>query len=465
LSAKSTFEKLLLCLLVVCLTAAGNNLAFGVEPVAAPEDLPELELEKDELKFGFIKLTDCAPLVIAKEKGFFDEEGLQVEVTPQPNWKQLLDNVINGELDGAHMLSGQPLAATIGFGTKAHIVTAFTMDLNGNGITVSNDVWDKMVENDPALDTPTPQHPIKADSLKSVVQEKMDDGEKLQMGMVFPVSTHNYEIRYWLASAGIHPGMYTTEDIKGITDAQVELSVTPPPQMPSTLEAGIISGYCVGEPWNQQAVVKSIGVPVTTNYDIWKNNPEKVFGVTKQWADDNPNTHVAVVKALIRAGKWLDETDADGKLVNREEACRILSQPNYVGADFEVIRNSMTGFFVFQRSDKREMPDFNVFFKYQCTYPWYSDGVWFLTQMRRWGQISEAKSAAWYDETAKRVYLPDVYLDAAKRLLAAGLIEESDVPWDTDGYRPATSDFIDGLEYDGKKPIEYINSHAIGNKD
>jgi len=235
--------------------------------------------------------------------------------------------------------------------------------------------------------------------------------------------------------------------------------------MPSTLEAGIISGYCVGEPWNQQAVVKSIGVPVTTNYDIWKNNPEKVFGVTKQWADDNPNTHVAVVKALIRAGKWLDETDADGKLVNREEACRILSQPNYVGADFEVIRNSMTGFFVFQRSDKREMPDFNVFFKYQCTYPWYSDGVWFLTQMRRWGQISEAKSAAWYDETAKRVYLPDVYLDAAKRLLAAGLIEESDVPWDTDGYRPATSDFIDGLEYDGKKPIEYINSHAIGNKD
>lgn len=452
-------------LTALMLLLAAGPLSGSVINAAEPDEMAELELEKDELKFGFIKLTDCAPLVIAKEKGYFDEEGLQVEVTAQPNWKQLLDNVINGELDGAHMLSGQPLAATIGFGTKAHVVTAFTMDLNGNGITVSNDVWDQMVANDPALDTPTPKHPITASALKGVVQEKLDSGEKLQMGMVFPVSTHNYEIRYWLASSGIHPGMYTSEDIKGITDAQVELSVTPPPQMPSTLEAGIISGYCVGEPWNQQAVIKDIGVPVTTNYDIWKNNPEKVFGVTKAWADENPNTHVAVIKALIRAGKWLDETDADGKLVNREEACRILSQPNYVGADFEVIRNSMTGFFMFQKTDKREMPDFNVFYKYQCTYPWYSDGVWFLTQMRRWGQIPEAKPASWYDETAKSVYLPAVYLDAAKRLLADGLIDEGDVPWDTDGYRPPTSEFIDGIEYDGKKPIEYINSHTIGNKD
>ena len=442
-----------------------QNTLLATEPVVEPDDLPALELEKDQLKFGFIKLTDCAPIVIAKEKGFFEDEGLQVEVIAQPNWKQLLDNVINGELDGAHMLSGQPIAATIGFGTKAHIVTAFTMDLNGNGITVSNDVWEAMVESDPSLDTETPKHPITADSLKGVVQEKLDEGEKLQMGMVFPVSTHNYEIRYWLASAGINPGMYTSQDIKGITDAQVELSVTPPPQMPSALEAGIISGYCVGEPWNQQAVSKGIGVPVTTNYDIWKNNPEKVFGVNKKWADENPNTHTAVIKALIRAGKWLDETGDDGAFKNREEACRILSQPNYVGADFEVIKNSMTGYFYFQKSDKRAMPDFNVFFKYDCTYPWYSDGVWFLTQMRRWGQITEPKPASWYDETAKSVYLPAVYLDAAKRLLAEGKIEKTDVPWDTDGYKPATSDFIDGIEYDGKKPIEYLSKFKIGNKD
>jgi len=425
----------------------------------------QIDVEKDELKFGFIKLTDCAPIVIAKEKGFFEDEDLQVEVIAQPNWKTLLDNVITGELDGAHMLSGQPIAATIGFGTKAHIITPFTMDLNGNGITVSNSIWEEMQENEDSLDTPKPKHPITADALKPIVEERLEDGEKLQMGMVFPVSTHNYEIRYWLAAAGIHPGMYTKSDIGGRTDAQVELSVTPPPMMPATLEAGNIQGYCVGEPWNQQAVAKGIGVPVTTNYDIWKNNPEKVFGVTKKWADENPNTMLAVVKALIRAGKWLDETDSSGKLVNREEAARILSRPDYVGADYDVIKNSMTGFFYFQKTDKRPMPDFNVFFKYHCTYPWYSDGIWFLTQMRRWGQITEPKPASWYHETAKEVYKPDIYLKAAKLLLEDDLIEESEIPWETDGYKPPTKYFIDGILYDARDPIGYLNSHEIGNKD
>ena len=423
-----------------------------------------LDLEMDELKFGFIKLTDCATIVIAKEKGFFDDEGLLVEVVAQSNWKTLLDNVISGELDGAHMLSGQPIAATLGIGTKAHIITAFTMDLNGNGITVSNDIWRQMQANDPALDTPTPEHPITADALKPIAEKYISEGKKLQMGMVFPVSTHNYEIRYWLAAAGINPGMYTSADVGGRTDAMVELSVTPPPMMPQTLEAGNIQGYCVGEPWNQAAVAKGIGVPVTTNYDIWQNNPEKVFGVTKQWADDHPQTMLAVTKALIRAGKWLDEVDANGNYVNREEACRLLSRSDYVGADYEVIKNSMTGTFIFQRSDVREMPDFNVFFKYHCTYPWYSDGVWFLTQMRRWGQIGEPKEADWYASTVKEIYKPDIYMEAAGLLIDEGFLTEEEVPAsDTDGYKPPTSDFIDGTTYDGKKPLDYLASFEIGN--
>ena len=431
--------------------AVGLSATLGLTTFAPAAETEPLDVEKSELRFGFIKLTDCAPIVIAKEKGFFEDEGLSVEVIAQPNWKTLLDNVITGELDGAHMLSGQPIAATIGFGTSAHIITPFTMDLNGNGITVSNAIWEKMQENDPKLDSPTPPHPITADSLRPVVDEYIDEGEKLQMGMVFPVSTHNYEIRYWLAAAGIHPGMYTESDIGGRTDAEVELSVTPPPMMPATLEAGNIQGYCVGEPWNQQAVAKGIGVPVTTNYDIWKNNPEKVFGITAGWAEENPQTALAVTKALIKAGKWLDETDADGVLVNRVEAARILSRPDYVGADFDVIKNSMTGYFFFQKTDKRAMPDFNVFFKYHCTYPWYSDGIWFLTQMRRWGQITTPKPAEWYHETAKKVYRPDIYLEAAKLLLEEGFIEKADIPWETDGYKPATADFIDGVEYDGKR--------------
>lgn len=424
-----------------------------------------LDLEKDELKFGFIKLADCAPLVIAKEKGFFEAEGLQVSVIAQPNWKTLLDNVISGELDGAHMLSGQPIAATIGYGTQAHIVTSFTMDLNGNGITMSNSIWELMQENDEALQSPTPPHPITADSLKPVVEAILEDGEKLQMGMVFPVSTHNYELRYWLAASGIHPGMYTASDVGGRTDADVELSVVPPPMMPATLEAGNIQGYCVGEPWNQKAVSMGIGVPVTTNYDIWKNNPEKVFGVTQDWADENSQTHLAVVKALILAGKWLDETDADGNFLNRDEAARILSRADYVGTGYDIIKDSMTGFFYFQRTDKREMPEFNVFFNHHCTYPWYSDGVWFLTQMRRWGQITESMPAEWYDEVVKKVYKPQVYLEAARMLVDEGLLEEADIPWETDGYKPATDEFIDGVNYDGKKPLEYLKAHEIGNKD
>ncbi|MEM9365014.1 MAG: CmpA/NrtA family ABC transporter substrate-binding protein [Planctomycetota bacterium] len=432
----------------------------------AEDGATQLDLEKSDLKFGFIKLTDCAPLVIAKEKGYFADEGLNVEIEAQSNWKVLLDRVIDGQLDGAHMLSGQPIGATIGFGTKADIITAYSLDYNGNGITVSNEIWAKMQENDAALKSETPKHPITADSLKPIVAEYQAQGKDFPMGMVFPVSTHNYEIRYWLAAAGIHPGMYTAENIQGVVDADVLLSVTPPPQMPATLEAGTIFGYCVGEPWNQQAVVKGIGVPVTTNYDIWKNNPEKVFGVTKEWDEKHPNTHIAVVKALMRAGKWLDAVDDEGNFLNRQEACKILSMKDYVGADEDVIDNSMTGTFVFQKTDVRPMPDFNVFFKHYATYPHYSDCIWFLTQMRRWGQITEPKPAEWYEETAKKIYRPDIYRKAADMLISEGKLAASDIPApDYDGYREATTDFIDGKKYDAKDPLGYLSSFEIGHKE
>ncbi len=425
-----------------------------------------LDIEKPALKFGFIKLTDCAPLVIAKEKGFFDEEGLNVELEVQANWKNLLDGVINGQLDGAHMLAGQPIGATIGFGTQANIITAYSLDYNGNAITVSNEIWAQMQENEPRLKEPKPEHPITAASLKPIVDKYKQEGKNFAMGMVFPVSTHNYEIRYWLAAAGINPGTYTAENISGTVGADVILNVTPPPEMPKTLEAKTILGYCVGEPWNQQAVVKGIGVPVTTNYDIWKNNPEKVFGVTEEWNSKHPNTHLAIVKSLIRAGKWLDQTDASGKLVNRQEAAQILSGRNYVGADVDVIDNSMTGTFVFQKTDVREMPDFNVFFKYYSSYPHYSDCIWFLTQMRRWGQITEAKPAEWYAETAKRIYKPEIYQKAASMLVEEGKMSAEDFPAkEYDGYREVSTDFIDGKKYDAKDPIAYINSFEIGIKD
>jgi nitrate/nitrite transport system substrate-binding protein len=420
--------------------------------------------EKEDLKFGFIKLTDMAPLAIAYEKRFFEDEGLYVKLEAQANWKVLLDRVITGELDGAHMLAGQPLGATIGFGTKAHIITAFSMDLNGNGITVSNKVWKQMKSSIPKGKDGKPVHPIKADYLKPVVDKYKKDGKPFKMGMVFPVSTHNYELRYWLAAGGLHPGYYAPHkgDTSGQIKADVLLSVTPPPQMPATMEAGTIYGYCVGEPWNQQAVFKKIGVPVITDYEIWKNNPEKVFGVSKKWADKYPNTHIRVVKAMIRAAHWLDMNNN----ANRKEAVKILAKPNYVGADVEVIANSMTGTFEYEKGDKRKVPDFNVFFRYNATYPYYSDAIWYLTQMRRWGQIPEHKPDSWYMDIAKKVYRPDIYRKAAEELIAEGKLKAKDFPnFKTEtGFKPPQTQFIDNVTYDGKKPNDYLKKFKIGLK-
>ena len=437
------------------LIAAALILCLGAVPLQAVA-----ELEKEDLKFGFIKLTDMAPLAIAYEKGYFEDEGLYVTLEPQANWKVLLDRVIDGELDGAHMLAGQPLGATIGFGTRADIITAFSMDLNGNGITVSNDIWRQMKPYVPLDANGKPIHPIKADYLKPVVEQYKAEGKPFNMGMVFPVSTHNYELRYWLAAGGIHPGYYSGTDITGQIDADALLSVTPPPQMPATLEAGTIYGYCVGEPWNQQAVFKGIGVPVITDYEIWKDNPEKVFGVGAAWAEKYPNTHRAVIKALIRAGRWLDENND----ANRAEAVEILARSEYVGADYEVIANSMTGTFEYEKGDKRSLPDFNVFYRYFATYPYYSDAIWYLTQMRRWGQISEQKPDQWYHEIARKVYRPDIYLAAARSLLEEGKIKAEEIPWDSDGFREPQTEFIDGIVYDGQKPNDYLARFPIGLK-
>ncbi len=430
--------------------------------LTAPAFAETAGIEKDELKFGFIKLTDMAPLAVAYENGYFMDEGLFVTLEAQANWKVLLDGVIDGTLDGAHMLAGQPIAATIGYGTQANIVTPFSMDLNGNGITVSNEVWEMMKPHLEMLADGLPQHPISASALQPVLDEFAAAGKPFNMGMVFPVSTHNYELRYWLAAGGINPGFYSPEDVTGQIGADVFLSVTPPPQMPATLEAGTINGYCVGEPWNQQAVIKGIGVPVITDYEIWKNNPEKVFGLTEAFVEANPNTTIAITKALIRAAMWLDENDN----ANREAAVEILARPEYVGADADVIDNSMIGTFEYEPGDVREVPDFNVFFRHNATYPFYSDAIWYLTQMRRWGQIAESKPDSWFDEVAKSVYKPEIYLEAARQLVDEGLANEADFPWDSDGYKAATpgEDVIDGIPFDAHAPNAYIDSLPIGLK-
>lgn len=442
------------------LLALGITAAVISQSVLAAVGAPE----KEELKLGFIKLTDMAPLAVAYEKGFFEEEGLYVTLEAQANWKVLLDRVIDGQLDGAHMLAGQPIGATLGIGTKAEVVTAFSMDLNGKAVTVSNAIWDQMKASVPKGADGKPVHPIKADTLQGVVKGYKEQGKPVNFGMVFPVSTHNYMLRYWLAAGGIHPGLYApaSGDNSGQVNADVLLSVTPPPQMPATMEAGTIQGYCVGEPWNQAAVAKGVGVPVITDDAIWQNNPDKVFGVTKAFADQYPNTHIHLIKALIRAAYWLDANNN----ANRLDAVNIISRPNYVGADAKVIANSMTGTFEYEKGDKRPASDFNVFFRHHATYPYYSDAIWYMTQMRRWGQIAEAKPDSWYADMAKKVYRPDVYAIAAKELIAEGKMKASDFPdfASESGYKPADNHFIDGVTYDGHTPNAYLQQFTIGLK-
>lgn len=439
--------------LVMTLSACGGG------ETEAPAAVAKGDVEKPVLKLGFIKLTDMAPLAIAKEKGFFAEEGLTVTLEPQANWKVLVDNVASGGLDGAHMLAGHPIASGAGIGAKVKIVTPLSLDMNGKAVTLSNKVYDLIAPTLPKDADGKVTHPISAAALKPVVAKLKAEGKPLKMGMVFPVSGHNYVLRYWLAAGGLNPGYYLPADTAGVTGADVQLSVTPPPQMPSTLEAGTIDGFSVGEPWNQASVTKKIGVPVIVDPDIVGLNADKVFGLTEKFTQANPKTTKAVLRALIRAQMWLD---ADGGK-NRPEAIKILAKPNYVGAEEKVLAASLSGKFTFAPGDTRDTPQFNLFFGEYASYPYYSDAIWVLTQMRRWGQIAEDKPDSWYLDTAKSVYRPELYMDAAKSLVADGKAPADAFP-ESDGFRVYTGKAIDGVVFDARKPSAYVASFSIGLK-
>jgi ABC-type nitrate/sulfonate/bicarbonate transport system substrate-binding protein len=409
-------------------------------------------LEKTDLTFGIIPLTDCAPIVVAHEKGFFKKYGLNTVISKEASWANIRDKVSVGALDGAHMLAGMPIAATLGVGaTPKETITAFSMDLNGNGITVSNELYDRMMAADPEA---MKHRPTSAIALKKVIEEDKKAGkEPMTFAMVFPVSTHNYEIRYWMGSAGIDP------------DKDVRLIVIPPPQMVANLQSKNIVGYCVGEPWNQRAVEMGIGKSIITNYEIWNNNPEKVFGVNKEWADKYPNTHKAAIKALIEAAAWADKPE------NRKEVVRIISAKSYVNAPTDVVDNSMTGTWRYSKDEgMTSLPDFNVFYRYAANFPWESHAAWFITQMYRWGQLETPVDIR---KAAASVYRPDIYRQAAKELgIAAPTID-----WKPEGInkknwtlKQATSPiemgpdmFFDGMMYDPKKLMAYLKGFKVSN--
>lgn len=437
-------------------------LVTGCQP-SPDSNAAESTTEKTALKIGFVKLTDMAPLAVAVEKGFFKDEGLSVQLEVQPNWKLLYTRVQKGELDGAQMLAAMPLASMTEKPSGTEIITPFTMSYNGAGITVSNEIWSEMKNNIP-LEDGKPQHPISASALKPIVDQYKQKHKPFNLGITFPTGTHNYMLRYWLAAGGINPGMYdpNKNDLSGNIGADVTLSVVPPPEMMAKMVTGTTLGYSVGEPWNQKAVKKGFGVPVITSDVLWDNGADKVFGVTTSFAEQNPNTTVKVVKALIRASNWLDEND----YAHRKEAAKLIAQTNYIGVDEDIITNSLKGVFEYEKGDIRPLKSFNTFFTGQYGIPYYSDAIWWLTQMRRWGQIAETKPNNWYLETAQKAYRPDIYTKAANSLIAEGKMKKEQFPnlATATFIKPPQTSRLDGVVFDANKPTAFLAAFKIGNK-
>jgi nitrate/nitrite transport system substrate-binding protein len=402
-----------------------NILGKGALVLSLAASIAMAAPEKKDLKIGFIPLTDCAALVIAKEKGFFAKHGLNVELSKEASWANVRDKMTVGELDASHMLAAMPIASTLGVGSsQKNMVALMALGQNGDAITVSNKMYDAMMAADPVATKKG-----SATALKKVIASKTMGVP--EFGMTFPTGTHNYHVRYWMAAGGVNP------------DSDVALKVVPPPQMVANMTAGNIDGYCVGEPWGQRAVMGNIGKVVTTGYQLWQDGPEKVLGVQKAFADKNPETTKAMIKAVIEAGMWLDAS-----WDNRREASKILSSKSYVNAPTDVIDNSMTGTYMFTNGVTTPMPHFNVFGKKQALYPYYSHGLWQVTQMIRWGQLDKPVDMK---KVVESVYRPDLFAKAAKEVNYA---------------LPATQwkvekKFIDGVTFDPNKAVDYIYNAPI----
>ncbi|WP_374300629.1 CmpA/NrtA family ABC transporter substrate-binding protein [Ferrovibrio sp.] len=348
------------------------------------------------MRIGFIALTDSAVLIAAKEKGFFARQGLDVTLVREPSWANMRDKVALGALDAAHMLAPMPLAATLGAGGwKKPQITSFVLNLNGNAVTISTGLWNRLVDAEPAV----AQDRMEAGNVlrRLIAADRKAGRDKLTFATVFNYSSHQIQLRYWLASAGIDP------------DRDVNLVVVPPPQMTDRLAAGEIGGFCVGDPWNTLAVLRGVGRILISGYEIWNNRMEKVIGVNRDWVERNPLTHKQMLMALIEAAEWLDRPE------NRLEGVEILARPDYIGPEAaEAIRLGMLGVVRYGLDVSPEhMPDFFVFSRYSANFPWRSQADWYLTEMRRWKLIDPATDIS---AVADAVYRTDLYREAAAAL-------------------------------------------------
>ncbi len=404
-------------------------------------------LEKTDIKLGYIPLTDCAPFAVAKEKGFFDEQGLNVSLSREHSWASIRDKVGLGVLDGAQMLASMPVAARLGVaGPRLDMVTGFVLDLNGNAITLSKRLYSAVVATDPDAGF----SPLAASKALNLVirANAQNKRPKFRFGVVFPVSTQNYELRYWLGCGGTNP------------DLDVEIVVIPPPDMVDHLQSGDIDGYCVGEPWNTVAVRAGLGHVVATKYELWNNSPEKVFAVARTWSETYPGTHRAIIRALMKACAWLDQSE------NRLIAAEILTKCGYIDQDLETVALSLCG--ISQRHPDRppeDAPDFHVFNRYSANFPWLNQAEWFIAEMYRWGQLKNPVSISCI---AEEVYLPELYREVAVEFgvpcPAINRKTEGNLsPQMLQNFTPhlGPNQFIDGKRFDVGKVLRYLEQHEL----
>lgn len=360
---------------------------------------------KQALRIGFLPLTDCAVLVAALERGFFEKHGLQVTLHREVSWANIRDRVAFGELDAAHMLAPMPLAATLGIdGLGIPMQAAFSLGLNGSAITLASSLMQAIREHFPQELCTTP---MRAHGLKRLLSAQTP--RKLVFGCVYPFSQHHYLLQAWLQDAGLVLGQ------------DVEIRVIPPQQMVESLAQGQIDGYCAGEPWNQQAVSRGIGHVAVTSYDLWNNGPEKVLGVTQAWAEANPKTHQALLCALLEAAQWLDNAH------NRLRIAELLARPEYLDVPLSLVQPPLLGRYRYAPDEpERLLPDFNVFTRYAANFPWHSHGTYFLAQMHATGQLPTLPADP--ATLLVKVYRTDLYRVAAETL---------SLPYPTVDYLPA----------------------------
>lgn len=374
----------------------------------------------DTVIAGFIPLLDSALLVTAAERGFAAREGVTLKLVRETSWANIRDRIAIGHFDVAHMLAPMPIAASLEITSLAvPMLAPMTLGLGGNAITVSNILWQRMCDHGAPRDG-DPAGTARA--LKAVISAS-GGSAPLRFGVVHPFSGHAYELRYWLAAAGIDP------------DRDVEITVLPPPLMADALAADRLDGYCVGEPWNTAAVLAGTGRIVTTKAAIWPKSPEKVLGVTRKWAASNSDLLAALIRALAGAATWCADPQ------NHRELAELLSGPDYLDCPAEYCRPALSGELLLSRDEPLSRPDFLSFAGQAALSPQPAYALWFYSQMLRWGQVTHSAER---EARVRATYRPDL-LEAATGVRAEA----------------ASLTFFDGVGFDPEAVADYARAFPV----